>query len=319
MLSSMEYGRGAADEAAWLGDLVHADPATEVAPGVTAGAYVRFHARPPDPPGAVFESRVYASHAGRDLALHVYRRATRDERQPGVVLIHGGGWREMSPFMLIRYAHRLAAAGFVAACPAYRFSSTSRWPAQLEDVQAAIEYLRAASVELGLDPARLSVLGNSAGGQLAFLTAARSADVRAAVLLYPVADLRAGASSTLAASGAVTALLGSADERLVAEASPCDQVRPGLPPTLTIVGDADDLTPAGAVEELHRRLGAAGVESELVVLRGRGHAFDLLPAEWETTSACIVSFLVEHLPPARSRAGGRGGPPRTTGVSLGRG
>jgi acetyl esterase/lipase len=261
--------------------------------GVTAAQFVDFHRRPADPPGAVFESHALGA-SGR--LVHVYRRADSNERRPVVLLLHGGAWMEHTPFMLIRYAHLFAEHGWVAACPDYRYSSQAIWPAQLDDVMAACRWVQEHAHELGADARRFGLFGNSAGGHLATFAAQELGRVaRAIVLLYPVTDVRPTATPLIV--DACRALVGSADEAAYASASPIDHVRPGTATVLTMTGSEDTLTPLASIEAYHAALTAAGVPNVLTVLPGRGHAFDLLPTEWDVPSRLAVDFLRQHLPP----------------------
>ncbi|MCE0448170.1 alpha/beta hydrolase [Streptomyces tricolor] len=98
---------------------------------------------------------------------------------PVVVFVHGGGWRtglrdDLGP----RFRHwrpgpfaRLARSGPAVVCPDYRLSGEARHPAQLDDLRALLTWLRDRAGDLGLDPERVVLRGESAGGHLAALTA----------------------------------------------------------------------------------------------------------------------------------------------------
>ena len=99
-------------------------------------------------------------------------------RSPAIVVIHGGGWKfgnkssfskteAPAPGNIVDFAR----LGFVAATINYRLSTEAVWPAQLHDCKNAVRYLRAHADEYGIDPNRIGVWGNSAGGHLALLLA----------------------------------------------------------------------------------------------------------------------------------------------------
>ncbi|MCK2215708.1 alpha/beta hydrolase [Actinomadura sp. ATCC 31491] len=155
----------------------------------------------PDGPGArLLRGAVYALRDGtRPLELDLWLPAGAAGPAPLVVFLHGGGWRrglrgDFGP----RFRHwrpgppaLLAGAGFAVACPAYRLSGEAPYPAQLDDVRAALGWLRARAGELAVDAARTVVWGESAGGHLAALAALTEPGVRGCVAWYPPTDLAA--------------------------------------------------------------------------------------------------------------------------------
>ena len=129
--------------------------------------------------------------------------AARTAKKPAIIYFPGGGFTsaDHEKFTEMRYA--LARAGFVVAAAEYRVVP-NKFPALVEDGKAAVRYLRAHAEEYGIDPARIGVIGDSAGGYLVqmlgttsgekgwdkgdFLEA--SSDVQAVVSLYGISDLR---------------------------------------------------------------------------------------------------------------------------------
>lgn len=97
---------------------------------------------------------------------------------PVVVFIHGGGWvagnaRKLSPIANFpEVLSGIAARGYVVAAVNYRFSAEAKWPAQGQDIKAAIRFLRAMAKTYGIDPGRFATWGVSAGGQLSAVAAA---------------------------------------------------------------------------------------------------------------------------------------------------
>src|SRR5438309_7052826 len=109
---------------------------------------------------------VFATGGGRDLRCDVYS-PTGGGDHPAILLLHGGAWRAGTRSMVEAFGRRLAEAGFVAVASEYRLTPEAAWPAQIHDVKAAIRWMRASAGDLGIDPARLAILGRSAGGHLA--------------------------------------------------------------------------------------------------------------------------------------------------------
>ncbi|MDF3056277.1 MAG: hypothetical protein K0R17_492 [Rariglobus sp.] len=124
--------------------------------------------------------------AGGGLPMDFYRAAGRTTPAPCVVMIHGGGWDNGDRGQLPEVNHHLARLGYAVAAVSYRLAPATRWPGQAEDVRAAIAYLKANAAELGIDPARLVLMGRSAGGQIATAVTYGFPDtaVRGAVSFY---------------------------------------------------------------------------------------------------------------------------------------
>lgn len=249
-----------------------------------------------------------AGAGGRELHAWVHRRADRSERRPGVVFVHGGGWAGGSPAIHFRHCHELAARGWVTAAIEYRLSLEAPWPAALEDIRGAIRWMRANADDLGLDPGRLAVAGGSAGGHLAALAAlvpagrwegtggyaGQSSAVQAAVLWYPVTDMRLpGAPAE--AFGMVRAFLDGDDPAVVADASPITHVAAGAPPILTLTGEHDELVRPVMINAFHDALDRCGVDNELVLYRDRDHGFDLHPSDWAASVDVAYDFLERRL------------------------
>lgn len=109
-----------------------------------------FHAEAPD--GIVGRSVSYGEGSGRALTASLYTPTTGDGPFPAVVFVHGGGWMAGHSVMHNRHAAHLAADGFVALTINYRLIQEARWPAPIDDVVAAVAYLRANAEEFGVGP-----------------------------------------------------------------------------------------------------------------------------------------------------------------------
>jgi acetyl esterase/lipase len=118
----------------------------------------------------------YSALAGyRPLTLDLYRPASVSAPRPLVIYVHGGGWQsghtrhsgafEDWPGVLAS----IAARGYVVASLEYRLSAEAPFPAAIQDVKAAVRWLRTHAAEFGIDKQRVAIWGGSAGGQLAAL------------------------------------------------------------------------------------------------------------------------------------------------------
>lgn len=114
---------------------------------------------------------VYGTVAGVDLLANVLRPATLPGPSPAVIVVHGGGLVQGSRWDHGEAATALAGAGYATFSIEYRLyvqgDDTTLWPAQLDDVQRAVRWVRANAATYNVDPERVGVFGFSSGGQLA--------------------------------------------------------------------------------------------------------------------------------------------------------
>src|SRR6202041_1198231 len=123
-------------------------------------------------PGPVHSNITYGMAGGETLLLDIFEPANNSGKsRPAVVLVHGGGWTNFDKSTMRALAQFLALAGFVAVPVDYRLfhDDATRWPAQLDDVQRAVRWLRANSSKYNIDADHIGAFGHSAGAQLASL------------------------------------------------------------------------------------------------------------------------------------------------------
>ncbi|WP_328647666.1 alpha/beta hydrolase fold domain-containing protein [Amycolatopsis sp. NBC_00348] len=192
---------------------------------------------------------------------------------PAIVYLHGGGWRRGSRRTTIpaSLCPTLAERGFAVAAVDYRLSGEARFPAQLEDVRAAITWLRSE-----VDCAATFLWGESAGAHLALLAALDGGDVDGVVAWYPPTDLLGlpGDVDGAADVSREAELLGvdpAADPERARAASPLTFAHRNAPPILLMHGDADDLVPPAQSERLASALRAVGAPVELDLVPGARH------------------------------------------------
>jgi acetyl esterase/lipase len=255
----------------------------------------------------------YAAPVGfRPLLLDLYLPAAGGTPVPLVVFFHGGGWlrgdRSLVGPMFAGWRPgplaRLAAAGFAVASADYRLSGEARFPAQLEDVAAAVEWLAERALEYGFDPGRIVLWGESAGAHLAALLGLRSPGrVRGVVDWYGPADL-AALDAQIGAAGALSDdPLDSREARLlgapVAEvpelaraASPISHVRAGAPAFLIAHGTADRAVPFAQSEALAAALAEAGADVRFEAVDGADHMW-IGVADLSPLFDAVVAFARE--------------------------
>ena len=243
----------------------------------------------------------YGTANGKPLLLDAYVPAAGEERRPAVVMIHGGGWRVGDKASWQPEAEQLVAKGWVAFSINYRLDEPAVFPAEIDDVQAAVRWVRAHAEEYRIDPGRIAAIGESAGGHLAAMLATlgtgpldRDARIRVGAAWSPPVDLTALAGSR--GAGWIGPLLGCNRETCpdrLAQSSPITHVDMSDAP-LYLVNSTRELVPLSQSEAMAERLKAAGVDHRLDVYQGARHALDFRADAWGPT----VAFLEKHLAPA---------------------
>lgn len=212
-----------------------------------------------------------------DQALDVFLPES-EGRWPVVVFIHGGGWyfggrREEC----ISSVFKIVSQGYAVATVDYRLVPDVTFPKQVQDVKAAIRYLRAHEEELQLDTEKLVLWGNSAGAYLAALAAAKgnfpqledlsmgneaySSQVDGLIAWYGVYDLLTNNAQMrqlypdyTGDSSPIPAMLGQWTEEKAREASPVSYVTPAYPPILLQQGKKDKQVPYLQTQEFYEKI-----------------------------------------------------------------
>lgn len=237
---------------------------------------------------------------------------------PLVVCIHGGGWTGGDKQNWAWEAAGLAESGFAAATINYRFCPEWIFPAQVDDVQRAVRWLRHHAARYGLDPSRLAAMGDSAGGHLgSFLgltdtrryvpdeLAMYSSRVSCVVDCYGPVDMfwmvRSASAPILEKFlGRPLSLESTAD---YLAASPPAQIIPPVCPFLILhgtldIGDTRGEVPFGISESFANRLRAAGGQVEHVLLEGGRHGFMTAGPQGPQAQQGMdlaLAFLKKHL------------------------
>jgi acetyl esterase/lipase len=228
------------------------------------------------PDGVTIEKDVvYGKGGALDLKLDIYKPKAGTEKRAATIHLHGGGFTGGSKDTLNERILPFAAHGYVAIASQYRLLGQSPWPGMLEDAKAAIRWTRTNASRLNIDPARIVIVGYSAGGFLALTVAGTQntaamegsggnagagTHVEAAVAFYPVVD--GGPPSS---------------------AAPTTYVGASYPPTVIFHGTADTTVPLNSSQRLFQRLLDSKVAAELHTFEGAEHVFDRDPA---LASAC---------------------------------
>lgn len=217
----------------------------------------------------------------RPLSLDL--RMPEAARAPLVLFLHGGGFLRGSRKVFTpgisdaQSFDRIVGAGFAVASCEYRLSGEARFPAQLDDVDAALAWLHEHGAAHGVDASRIVLWGVSAGATLAALTGLRRDDVRGVVDWFGPADLFAMADSATGERPEETRearWLGSPAARMpdaARLASPAMQAHAGAPPFHIAHGTADEHVPFAQSEALAVALRAVAVDVEFDPVPGGKH------------------------------------------------
>jgi acetyl esterase/lipase len=229
------------------------------------------------------EAMGYSRRGGEDLLLQLYRPLEAAEPLPLVLVVHGGSWRSGTRLEMPELSRYLAARGYAVASIDYGLAPATRFPGPIEDVRAALVFLRIHAHELSLDPDRVVLLGRSAGSQIVLAAAAdRLPGVRGVVDFYGPNDMRLawavpGSPRVIDSRALLRDYLGgSPDEfpKLYDEATSLDRADGKFPPTLMIHGSRDELVWPLHELRLSARLASVGVPHYYLELPWATHGCD---------------------------------------------
>lgn len=213
------------------------------------------------------------------LQLDIYRQKHLKEAAPVLIFIHGGGWSKGKRGDYLAYLLDYAQKGYVTVTVSYRLSGVANFPAAVEDVQNAVQWIREHASEYMINPEKIALIGGSAGGHLAMMAGygdqMPGGKVQALVNLYGPSDLTTEYARN---RGECLKFLGKSyqeDPGLYAAASPRTCISGDDPPTLIFHGTIDSLVPVSQSDSLQKWLDRAGVSIEYHRLKGWPHAMDL--------------------------------------------
>jgi acetyl esterase/lipase len=252
----------------------------------------------------------YATVDGEELKLDLASPEGLDHPVPAVVVIHGGGWmggkrQDMAPI-----AKQVAAHGYVAPTISYRFAPKHRFPAQIEDVKAAVRYLRAHAKELNIDPEKIGAMGVSAGGHLSMMLGTmdsgdglegnggnpeQSSKVQAVVNYVGPVNLIID-HYTDTQTQILTAFLGGPPKDKVDDcrrASPITYINKGDAPILSFFGTDDPLISYDQAFQITTALDDADVPGRVELLLGASHGW--IGKELDRTMGATLSFFDQYL------------------------
>lgn len=251
----------------------------------------------------IIYSQITSGRSNRQLKMTLLIPQTEGPK-PAIVYYPGGGFTTAVHDKYIQMRMALAKAGFVVAAVEYR-TVPDKYPALINDAKSAVRYLRAHAKQFNIDPNRIGVMGDSAGGYVSQMMGTTngedefnvgeytdcSSDVQAAVTIYGISNLMnigegyPEAIQKVHESPAVTEALllhGPAfvefagksilsDPEKAMNASPLGHVKANMPPFLIMHGSADKLVSPVQSEQLYKALIEKGNKVDYVVVEGAGH------------------------------------------------
>ena len=253
----------------------------------------------------------YLTMGGVDLKLDVYQKRNVSTPQPTLLYMHGGFWvagnKEAAIVSLLPWMEM----GWNVVNVEYRLGAVAQAPAALEDVMCAFKYIAAPAQAMAynIDPTKIVVMGESAGGHLSLALGMipESAGLAlecengqpmpkpAAVInwfgIYDVPDVIDGPHKQPAAQR----WFGSLPNRMeiAKRVSPVTYVRAGLPPILTIHGDADPVVPYPQAVKLNEDLERLKVPHQLITIPKGGHG-NFTPEQRTMIYRTIREFLTKN-------------------------
>ncbi len=262
----------------------------------------------------------YHTASNFEAKLDVYQPLGATGPVPTVVFIHGGGWVGGTKEGYFFHALPYIEMGWAVVNVEYRLARVALAPAAVEDCRCALRWVVRNAKEYNFDPQRIVVTGTSAGGHLSLMTGLLSPEagldrqcsspegmpelkVAAVVNFYGITDVNDLLEGVNQKAYAVQWLGSLTDRSEVARrVSPLTWVRPGLPPVLTIHGDADPTVPYTHATRLREALTRAGVPNQLLTIPGGKHG-GFTPEEYLKVHTTIREFLARHGLTARGKSG----------------
>ena len=236
----------------------------------------------------------YAKRDGVELFADIYM-PPGEGPNPGVLMVHGGAWAAGSKWNVLFHANQLAQHGYTVAAIDYRLAPKHKFPAQLEDCRAALDWMRANADKYRIDKSRIGAYGYSAGGHLVSLLAVTDRKKRPEGAGRLKAVVAGGAPCSFdwidRESRSLAYFLGASraeNPMVYQDASPLTFVSPKAPPFFFFHGERDRLVPMSSSDALHQLLKKSGVDSSFHVVPKQGH----LPAYFDQKARTkAIKFL----------------------------
>jgi acetyl esterase/lipase len=256
----------------------------------------------------VFPNLTYLVATNYEAKLDIYARRGVTTPQPTLIYMHGGFWVAGNKEGALMSIMPWLEMGWNVVNVEYRLGRVALAPAAVEDCLCALRYLNTQAKTYNIDTNRLVVTGESAGGHLALTTGmipesagldrecagAPLPKVAAIINWFGIADVGDVIDGPNRRNPAAQWLGGLPNRDEIAKrVSPLTYIRAGLPPVLTIHGDADPTVPYQQAVRLHEALSKAGVPNKLLTIPGGKHG-GFTPEERTKIYLTIREFLAQN-------------------------
>jgi acetyl esterase/lipase len=256
----------------------------------------------------VFSDLIYGSANNYQLKLDVWQRKNQAAPVPTLIYYHGGGWVGGDRAGAVAFFLPFLEMGWNIVNVDYRLAGVSLAPAAVEDCRCALRWVMENAKRYNVDTNKIVLSGHSAGGHLSLITGMlpsgtaldnqcygeQELKVAAIVNWYGISDVGDLLSAPNLKNYAVMWMGSRPDAQAIAKTvSPLSYVRRGLPPIITIHGDADPVVPYSHAVRLHEALGKAGVPNELVTVPGGGHG-QFTPEQVKNAYSHVRAFLKQN-------------------------
>jgi acetyl esterase/lipase len=254
---------------------------------------------------------VYTTASGFPQRLDLFQPVLTRRGRPGIVMVHGGGWSGGDKSAYTALGRYYAGLGYVCASINYRLAPAHVWPAQIDDTQAAVRWMRKNSRALGLDPARIGAVGASAGGHLVLFLgetdtlndfdpalSGYSSRVQAVVDYFGPTDLMNPVEWAPNIWTLIQNLIGQSwrpGSAAYQAASPLYFVTPDDAPTVVFHGTADATVPVAQSQRIFAAFQASQVPVSYYQFAGQGHG--LSAATNNFTIQVMTAFFGDRLGP----------------------
>jgi acetyl esterase/lipase len=269
------------------------------------------------PAAQIVHDVVYAEYGQRRLMLDLYLPPDRDPAVAlaGVIAVRGGAWQVGDKEFFGYIAGQLAMEGFVTASIQYRTANEAKFPAAVQDVKAAVRWMRAHAREYGVAPGAIGAIGGSAGAHLVAMLATTggvkelegdggnpsvSSEVQAVVAMGGAYDLRWKDGVGPEFIDAVRGFIGEPFDANVAAASPLTHVSRRSAPLLLLHSRNDPLAPFEQAVEMEQRYRREGAFARLIPIDAPMHGFWGSPRYFPEARGRFLEFFRNTLKPGKA-------------------
>ena len=257
-----------------------------------------------------FKNIEYKNINGKSLQLDIYQPKGLTKPAPLLVFIHGGGWRGGDRADYLVYLTHFAKLGYVTATVSYRLLKLAPYPACVEDILDARDFLYQNGEKYHYDPDRICLIGGSAGAHLAMLAAygwkkqgapvdtlstSIQHKIKAVVEIYgPIDFTTVYARNHPTITGFITKSYQEAPQSYI-EASPLTYVTKDTPPTLILHGTRDMLVPISQAMQLKHKMDSLGVANVYRPVPGWPHTMDLVQRVNDYFKVTMEEFFEQYV------------------------